>query len=445
MPKKLRKSPECLNCHKPVGNNNYCPHCGQQNTTKNVPVKQFFEDFMGDFFTFDSKFFRSFKPLLFKPGFLTKEYIDGRRVSYILPLRLYIFVTIVFFSLITIQTKFFIDETDKEEIEKEGQTYIPIFEKALAEFDSIPSLQRRFIASDLGIDFRPRNRATVELRFKQKMEELFPDQYSNELFLRFIDKTKIKKKGSGNFGKSFSRRHIRSFTGDTLLAKAYSDTLSNYFRFEREYYNAEGPALAELKKRLYTRFELKKDQAEQIYMKLAIMYSLRRAEDSNMKMSFGDLYEELNVDTVNPSLFDQGIIRFQKKLEIAQKKGGDAFFKEMLDQIPTVMFLLLPIFALILKLLYVRRKIFYVNHLIFSLHIHSIFFLYLIPMILFSGWIVNLLAQIGCLVHGYLSMKSVYGQSHPKTILKMFLGSLIYFWCLVGGIVFTMVLSVITI
>ncbi|MCH7677577.1 DUF3667 domain-containing protein, partial [candidate division KSB1 bacterium] len=40
--------------------------------------------FLGDYFTFDSRFFRSFIPLLRKPGHLTNEYNSGRRVSYIL-------------------------------------------------------------------------------------------------------------------------------------------------------------------------------------------------------------------------------------------------------------------------------------------------------------------------------------------------------------------------
>jgi len=84
---------------------NYCPECGQINTTKQVPLKLFFHDILGDYFTFDSRFFRSFIPLLRKPGHLTNEYNSGRRVSYILPLRLYLFVTILFFFIISLQGK----------------------------------------------------------------------------------------------------------------------------------------------------------------------------------------------------------------------------------------------------------------------------------------------------------------------------------------------------
>ncbi len=105
MPKKLRKSLKCLNCGTSMEDYNYCPECGQINTTKQVPLKLFFHDILGDYFTFDSRFFRSFIPLLRKPGHLTNEYNSGRRVSYILPLRLYLFVTILFFFIISLQGK----------------------------------------------------------------------------------------------------------------------------------------------------------------------------------------------------------------------------------------------------------------------------------------------------------------------------------------------------
>jgi len=55
---------------------------------------------LNDYFTFDSKFLGSIAPLLAKPGFLTKEYLEGHRVKYIPPLRLFIFTSIIFFLLI---------------------------------------------------------------------------------------------------------------------------------------------------------------------------------------------------------------------------------------------------------------------------------------------------------------------------------------------------------
>ncbi len=95
----------CLNCNELLEEAyQFCPFCGQETSDKIITFKQFIQDFLGDYFTFDSKIFRSLIPLLFKPGFLTNEYLGGRRVKYILPLRLYIFISIIFFLLFSIDS-----------------------------------------------------------------------------------------------------------------------------------------------------------------------------------------------------------------------------------------------------------------------------------------------------------------------------------------------------
>lgn len=90
----------CLNCGYELAEEAmYCAKCGQKYSEKNGTVQDFFVDFLGDYFTFDSKIFRSIIPLIIKPGFLTTEYLIGRRVRYIPPLRLYIFISIIFFLI----------------------------------------------------------------------------------------------------------------------------------------------------------------------------------------------------------------------------------------------------------------------------------------------------------------------------------------------------------
>ena len=54
---------------------------------------------MEDVLDLDSRFMRTIKPLLFKPGRLTRDYMEGRRFRYAPPMRLYIFSSIVFFLL----------------------------------------------------------------------------------------------------------------------------------------------------------------------------------------------------------------------------------------------------------------------------------------------------------------------------------------------------------
>jgi hypothetical protein len=93
--KKYRTETNCLNCGAEV-KGKFCSECGQENLEVKENIFHIVGHFVSDYFHFDSKFFRSVVPLFTKPGFLTKEYWDGRRVSYIHPLRLFFFITIIF-------------------------------------------------------------------------------------------------------------------------------------------------------------------------------------------------------------------------------------------------------------------------------------------------------------------------------------------------------------
>lgn len=94
----------CLNCgHSLPEGDAFCGRCGQEAREQGESLASFFKHFLSDYFTFDSKIGRSFFPLLFKPGFLTAEFLAGRRVRYIPPLRLYIFISIVFFLVLGLE------------------------------------------------------------------------------------------------------------------------------------------------------------------------------------------------------------------------------------------------------------------------------------------------------------------------------------------------------
>jgi len=96
--KKLAGSDQCLNCGT-VLKGPFCYFCGQpdRNFMRFFPV--LLRDLMEDLLDLDSRFMRTIKPLLFKPGRLTRDYMEGRRFRYAPPMRLYIFSSIVFFLL----------------------------------------------------------------------------------------------------------------------------------------------------------------------------------------------------------------------------------------------------------------------------------------------------------------------------------------------------------
>ena len=88
----------CLNCGQNVAGK-FCANCGQENRPPVVPLGEFIGDVSGEFVSWDAKIIRSLVPLLFRPGFLTNEYIAGKRVSYLFPSRLFIIINFVFFLL----------------------------------------------------------------------------------------------------------------------------------------------------------------------------------------------------------------------------------------------------------------------------------------------------------------------------------------------------------
>ena len=102
-----------------------------------MPVGQMLLDILRDNFAFDSKVFRSLPKLLFKPGHLTAEFVAGRHVRYIPPVRLYVFISVVAFLIFSFPTKdSFVQDGRLIDNEKPGVT-ISGMDGALAEVDSM--------------------------------------------------------------------------------------------------------------------------------------------------------------------------------------------------------------------------------------------------------------------------------------------------------------------
>lgn len=103
--KRLAGSPACLNCGTGL-QGPFCHYCGQPDRNFMRFFPALLRELLTDFLDFDSRFARTLKPLMFKPGRLTRDYLDGRRFRYTPPMRLYLFSSIAFF-LIAALTSFF--------------------------------------------------------------------------------------------------------------------------------------------------------------------------------------------------------------------------------------------------------------------------------------------------------------------------------------------------
>ncbi len=310
----------CKNCETKFSGH-FCPECGQAFREFDKPFSFVFYNFVGDFFSFDTRFFKTISYLLFYPGKLTNEFFAGRRVRYAPPFRIYIFISFVLFFLLQILTN-------------------------------------RGINNVLDTDLIGKNIITTDSSSVSIADSLLAE-------INTINDSII--------GKS-SPISINTDVGKTNNLREILNTLAT------------------------------------------------ELED--------DLETEQNPKTR---------ARLQEFIRLC-RSPKEAMAK-ILEYTSWAFFLLLPLFALILKLLYIRRYQNYIRHLIYSVHIHSFIFIDFILLILLklifgsvSGFIVLLVLAIIPL-YFIISLKNVYGQKWGKVIGK-FLGiSILYslvFWTVIG-------------
>jgi hypothetical protein len=85
-------SSTCANCGTQF-NGNYCHECGQKKFDRNdFTIKEFSRELMDEIFDLDSKLFSTIQLLVFRPGHLTLDYLEGKQKSYIGPVKLYLFI-----------------------------------------------------------------------------------------------------------------------------------------------------------------------------------------------------------------------------------------------------------------------------------------------------------------------------------------------------------------
>ncbi|MEO8150148.1 MAG: DUF3667 domain-containing protein [Bacteroidia bacterium] len=327
----------CPNCNTLL-QGEYCYKCGQKKIHQPETVGHIVRHFLDDITHFDSKFFKSLVPLLFKPGFLTKEYIAGRRASYLHPIRSYLFLSFIYFLL------FFSFETATEELNDVN------IESVVAARE-IDSLKNSSPAMRMAID----SIESKSVNIKVLVDSLKKTNQHVKAILDSLQNSEV------------------DLVIDPMNPQALSKIKLDTINIER---------YVELQKTL--------------------------------------------PDSMRDSWFKSLLIRTTLQNTKKYNNDGKALWKDMITKyihsIPKVLFFLLPIFALLLKLLYVRRKIYYVPHAIFSLHYFSLLFiLFSVALIierLFHIPGIYRAALIISLIYLWLNMYKFYEQGWIKTTIK---------------------------
>lgn len=285
------------------------------------------------------------KDLLAKPGFLTKEYMVGRRARYLNPIRMYFFTSAVFF-LIALSS-----DTNKDMIKVNQKNRKQTLDERQALLEKLN---------------KSTDTATVN-KLKKKL-----DSNAESLIM-------LEQMGAGGItpllADSTRKRVEKRMKAEEGLAKEKEETRSSY--------DSAQASLPEEKRDGW----------------------------------FASYYRHKKID-------------INTKFRESKQEFINKMIEKFIHSIPKMMFVSLPLVALIFMLLYIRRRkeFFYVNHLIHVFHVFIAIYLFTLVTYFFAwllkltGWSLfewlNLIVVLYIFYYIYKSMRNFYGQSRAKTMVK---------------------------
>lgn len=360
--KKRRKEDHCLNCNTQFDQEyNYCPNCGQENNHNRASFGTLILDFFHNYFSFDSKFSNSSLPFFFQPGYLTKKFIDGKRASFVNPVRLYLIISLLFFFVFSMVSK----DLVKESIDETEKTLDNLEES----IDELPEKDQKLL------------------------EEIKLGDFSN------LDTDSVYK---------FAAPKLDSIDKNMSFSLQKPDSTNDFLTEEN----------------------------------IAIYMAIRE----DRKFDVVDV-----MDTLNTTRLSEFQYSLTEKLIRLDRAEAQIVISQLLKNLPIMMMLLIPLFALVLKLFYVRRNQYYITHLIHALHLHSFAYIiygftFVMAMYWFSNvgfWIVTVSILI-VTIHSYISFLKVYQQKKWKTFFKFSIIGFVYSLMLLAALFVELFLSVLT-
>lgn len=379
--KNNKKEIVCENCHAIVTG----PYCGQCGQSVESTLRYFWSvllHLLDDIFSFDSRASRTLRPLMLSPGFLTNEYVQGRRVHYVPPLRLYLFISIVFF----ISLKFFA-VTDNDDLVYKQRTE-SMQSQITQHISNLETSQPTLSTEQKNLQLEQINRLK---QYQRDLSTNVPNDIAN----------------------------VTALMAEITLAAI-----------------EENEPLSKSDKRKLTKL------AE----KLAALKAGEPAIINDKILSIGN-----NVDGSFSLDFLSAETNFHlnKKIKQLEEKARQAFnsdarpiVQQSISKLPQLMFILLPLFALLLKLLYLFSNRLYMEHLTVALHSHSFIFLTFLLVSVSDALQAHLLVSLPMIssAFGYLAIalitwlpiylfimqRRVYRQGYLLTTIKFCVIGLIY-------------------
>ena len=336
----------------------HCAQCGQAAIDYRRSFRHVIVDVLDSFLNWDSKFFATIGLLIVKPWRLTNEFLAGRRVRYLHPLRLYLLASILFFFAVNYGARGLRVEPGK---------------------------------------FKLNEKDRAELKTDLKNSDLPPE----------------------------ARDQLQSLLNESSPAPLAA---------------TPSPALSPL-----------------VGPSASAAPATAAPSPKQTVRSYGPVTERpfviFDADTKPSTPFEKWIeARAKEKFGEHGTKFG-LFLSTLFSNLPYMMLCCIPLFAFVLKVLYVRRHIFYIDHLIYALHIHTFAYTGIMLIVLatiglnrvasgaLAGWAIALL-WIAFVVQIFLSIRRVYRQGWFISTLKFFTGGFIYLFVLAVALAATFFITV---
>ncbi|MCZ8197015.1 MAG: DUF3667 domain-containing protein [Flavobacterium sp.] len=315
---KIRIDKTCLNCNHVVAER-FCPNCGQENTDSRKSFHELFFHFFEDLTHYENSFWKTIRNLLFKPSALTKEYLSGKRMSYLAPIRLYIFISFLTFFLIAVLPGKNIKDSILQKEKKEASTNKNI------------SIKKHLVIGKEGI-------GNTNDDFEDEDDK---NEYYNYDSIKAVEDAKKEP--------TKEEKEIQQLLKNSKVSKSTKDTILSL---------------------------LEKSKVE------------KEAEDGFINFGYNSIEELDSVQKYGKEEDKEDAFTYwitKKTLQVKKENTKEQIIETGIasakSNFPKVLLIYMPIFALLLWLFHSKKRWYYFDHGIFTLHYFS--FLLLINLIMF--------------------------------------------------------------
>ncbi|OOG43328.1 DUF3667 domain-containing protein [Rhodanobacter sp. C05] len=380
----------CANCGASM-QGEFCHECGQSIHSVLKPVHAMAEETLETVLHIDGRIVHTLPPLLLKPGFLTLEYFSGRRVRYIAPFRMMFVLCLLSFFVFHLA----IDQISSK-VGRGGFPLVSVNDSAIENADSP---------------------AQVRKALQKQLDGLQTARATGLLAPNLLDQTNV---AARDLRQKASRR-LLELGAAPISAASIAEPLPSV--------TVKPAAAMRAAPTVPDDVEPKASGQESTPVQIAWLPDMVNARLTELGKHIQENMHAL-----------------KKGDPVARQEAQQRIISGVFSALPPTMFVLVPVFAVLLKLFYVFRRRLYMEHLIVALHSHAFMFLSLLlitvtgmlstwlrPHAAWTGYALGLLqAALILWIPTYLLImqKRLYRQGWPMTVLKFWCIGWCYFWLL---------------